>query len=197
MRRASSGAIRTARSAPRAPVGRRRGRARARRSAARRDLELGPEIVQAPAQVVDQRGALPDEPLAVIDQQPDALLARRPMTQPTQVGPHRSTAGIGVSRSPTEEPSPASRTSTARPSTLRLRRALMREGSRCRGGSRGGFARRERARAADKTRTSSGADRTPEPRRAASKRRLVQEKEPAATYSPRPLRAKYHRRCGA
>jgi hypothetical protein len=38
---------------------------------ARRDLKLGPEVVQAPAQVVDQPRALRDEPLTVIDQQPD------------------------------------------------------------------------------------------------------------------------------
>ena len=79
MRRSSSRAIRT-----RAVCS-----ARARRPAtrvlpaaggqrARRDLELGPEVVQVPAQVVDQRGALRDEPLAVIDQQPDVELAGRP-----------------------------------------------------------------------------------------------------------------------
>jgi hypothetical protein len=38
------------------------------------DLELGPEVVQGPAQVVDQRGALCDEPLAMIDQQADVEL---------------------------------------------------------------------------------------------------------------------------
>ena len=41
---------------------------------AQRDLELGPEVVQLPAQIVDQRGALLDEPLAVIDEQPDVEL---------------------------------------------------------------------------------------------------------------------------
>ena len=41
---------------------------------ARRDLGLGPEVVQVPAQVVAQRGALRDEPLAVIDEQPDVEL---------------------------------------------------------------------------------------------------------------------------
>jgi hypothetical protein len=35
-----------------------------------RDLGLGPEVVQLPAQVVDQRRALADQPLAVIDEQP-------------------------------------------------------------------------------------------------------------------------------
>jgi sulfate adenylyltransferase subunit 2 len=39
-----------------------------------RDLELGPQVVQMPAQIVDQLGALRDEPLAVIDQQPDLEL---------------------------------------------------------------------------------------------------------------------------
>src|SRR4029453_3892326 len=42
---------------------------------AQRDLELGPEVVQLPAQIVDQRGALLDEPFAVIDEQPDIELA--------------------------------------------------------------------------------------------------------------------------
>jgi hypothetical protein len=41
---------------------------------AQRDLELGPEVVQLPAQIVDQRGALLDEPFAVIDEQPDIEL---------------------------------------------------------------------------------------------------------------------------
>jgi hypothetical protein len=41
------------------------------------DLELGPEVVQVPAQVVDQRGALGDEPLAMIGEQPDLELGAR------------------------------------------------------------------------------------------------------------------------
>ena len=71
MRRSSSRAIRT-----RAVCS-----ARARRPATRScqwarisapgwDLELGPEVVQLPAQVVDQRRALADQPLAMIDEQP-------------------------------------------------------------------------------------------------------------------------------
>jgi hypothetical protein len=39
------------------------------------DLEFGPEVVQVPAQVVDQRGALRDEALAMIDEQADVELA--------------------------------------------------------------------------------------------------------------------------
>ena len=37
-------------------------------------LELGPEVVQVPAQVVVKRGALRDEALAMIDEQPDVEL---------------------------------------------------------------------------------------------------------------------------
>ena len=75
MRRSSSRAIRTrvgllgARQAAGDAVLPARGGQRARR-----DLELGPEVVQVPAQVVDQRGALRDQPLAVIDEQPDVEL---------------------------------------------------------------------------------------------------------------------------
>ena len=41
---------------------------------AQRDLELGPEVVQLPAQIVGQRGALLDEPIAVIDEQANVEL---------------------------------------------------------------------------------------------------------------------------
>jgi hypothetical protein len=41
---------------------------------AARDLELGPQVVQVSAQVVDQRSALADEPLAMIDEQPHVKL---------------------------------------------------------------------------------------------------------------------------
>jgi hypothetical protein len=35
------------------------------------DLELGPEVMQPPAQVVDQRGALSDQPLAMVSEVTD------------------------------------------------------------------------------------------------------------------------------
>src|SRR3954468_10779101 len=41
---------------------------------AQRDLELGPEVVQLPAQIVDQCGALFNEHVAWIDEQPDVYL---------------------------------------------------------------------------------------------------------------------------
>ena len=75
MRRSSSRAIRT-RAVCSARV-RRRGDARLPAGGgqgARRDLGLGPEVVQVPAQVVAERGALRDEPFAVIDEQPDVEL---------------------------------------------------------------------------------------------------------------------------
>ena len=58
-----------------------RARRRARRCCQRRPVSArdgisssGPEVVQLPAQIVDQRGALLDEPIAVIDEQPDVEL---------------------------------------------------------------------------------------------------------------------------
>jgi hypothetical protein len=47
------------------------------RERAQRDLQLGPEVVQLPAQIVDQCGALLDEAIAVIDEQPDVELDAR------------------------------------------------------------------------------------------------------------------------
>jgi hypothetical protein len=42
--------------------------------AAGRDLEFGPEVVEVPAQVVDQPRPCRDEPLAMVDEQPDVKL---------------------------------------------------------------------------------------------------------------------------
>jgi hypothetical protein len=53
---------------------------------ARRELGLGPEIVQVPAHVVAQRCALRDQPLAVIDQQPDVELGTGQLRDRQRVG---------------------------------------------------------------------------------------------------------------
>ena len=54
---------------------------------ARRDVELRPEVVQAPAQVVDQRRPLTDEPLAVVDQQPHVALGPGELSDGQRVEP--------------------------------------------------------------------------------------------------------------
>jgi hypothetical protein len=61
-------------------------------SAARQGL-LGPEVVQVPEQVIVEGGAHPNEPFAVIDQQPDLELDARQLgnRQPIKALPQRGT----------------------------------------------------------------------------------------------------------
>ena len=72
MRRSSSRAIRTRALCSARARRPRRGSCQLGGSGPAGQLGLGPEVVQVPAQVVAQRGALRDEPLAVIDEQPDS-----------------------------------------------------------------------------------------------------------------------------
>ena len=75
-RRGRSGRASSARRAPGAGRSCVRPLLREQRAAGQR--QLGPEVVQVPLQRVVERDARADQPLAVIDQQPDVELRRRP-----------------------------------------------------------------------------------------------------------------------
>ena len=67
-----------------------------------------------PAQVVDQRGALRDESLAVIDEQPDVERARRPAARPGSVSRPSRSAARAIATASIESDLPRSRADAAR-----------------------------------------------------------------------------------